>query len=324
MKNKHKSKGLRAFSLIEISIVVLIVGILIAGITQSSRLISLARINTAKSLTQGSPASSIPNMSVWFESASDSVFDDSNIEDGDKVRTWNDINPQASTKANLNADSIEGSDGKVSDSAPIYQTDIINGLPAICFNDTALCGKDTGLSNYLKSQNFPSIISGSATVFVVFRLSSAKPTSDGSLFGKLASSTKTNPNVKMSIKSTGVFSYQDNGGEYEGSETLNDNSNYIISVVYNKNSTSTSDTNTNDGIAFFQNGEGKGKLDTTSEPNIGADGALFVGQDGNSSYYKGYIGELIIYDRALKKEERQSVESYLGRKWGIKMVTASY
>ncbi len=94
MKNKHKSKGLRAFSLIEISIVVLIVGILIAGITQSSRLISLARINTAKSLTQGSPASSIPNMSVWFESASDSVFDNSNIEDGDKVKAWNDIKLQ--------------------------------------------------------------------------------------------------------------------------------------------------------------------------------------------------------------------------------------
>ncbi len=128
----------------------------------------------------------------------------------------------------------------------------------------------------------------------------------------------------MSVKSDGLFSYHDKEGQYSGSEALKASNNYVLSVVYNKNSTSTSD-NTNDGVAFFQNGDAKGKLDTTSEPNIGADGELFVGQDGaGSSYYKGYIGELIVYDRALKKEERQSVESYLGRKWGIKMVTASY
>ena len=46
-KNLHK-----AFSLIELSIVVLIIGILIAGITQGSRLVRQSRLVVARSLTQ--------------------------------------------------------------------------------------------------------------------------------------------------------------------------------------------------------------------------------------------------------------------------------
>lgn len=48
-----------AFSLIELSIVILIVGILIAGVTQSSRMVGKSRIKTAKTLTQSSPVGSI-------------------------------------------------------------------------------------------------------------------------------------------------------------------------------------------------------------------------------------------------------------------------
>ena len=33
----------------------------------------------------------------------------------------------------------------------------------------------------------------------------------------------------------------------------------------------------------------------------------------------GDIGEIIIFSRALKTEERQAVERYLGKKWGIRV-----
>ena len=36
-----------------------------------------------------------------------------------------------------------------------------------------------------------------------------------------------------------------------------------------------------------------------------------------SSYFNGDIGEIIIYSRALKNEERVAVEAYLLKKWGI-------
>ncbi len=34
-------------------------------------------------------------------------------------------------------------------------------------------------------------------------------------------------------------------------------------------------------------------------------------------YFEGTIGEIIIFSRALKTEERTALEDYLGKKWGI-------
>ena len=47
-KKSQISKPSKAFSLIELSIVVLIIGILIAGVTQGSRLVRQSRLSTAQ------------------------------------------------------------------------------------------------------------------------------------------------------------------------------------------------------------------------------------------------------------------------------------
>jgi hypothetical protein len=36
-----------------------------------------------------------------------------------------------------------------------------------------------------------------------------------------------------------------------------------------------------------------------------------------ANYFNGYIGELIAYNASLSAAQRQSVQSYLGKKWGI-------
>jgi len=43
------------------------------------------------------------------------------------------------------------------------------------------------------------------------------------------------------------------------------------------------------------------------------------GTTPNDTYYKGNIGEIIIFSRAVKTEERQSIENYLSKKWKIKI-----
>jgi len=48
------SKIKTAFSLIELSIVILIIGILVAGVTQSSRLVRAIKLQTARSITNSS------------------------------------------------------------------------------------------------------------------------------------------------------------------------------------------------------------------------------------------------------------------------------
>jgi hypothetical protein len=39
----------------------------------------------------------------------------------------------------------------------------------------------------------------------------------------------------------------------------------------------------------------------------------------NLIYFNGTIAEIIIYSRALTDKERQGVETYLSKKWGIKL-----
>lgn len=57
----------QAFSLIELSIVILIIGILVAGVTQSSRLVRQIKLYSAQSITRSSDINSIGEMVFWAE-----------------------------------------------------------------------------------------------------------------------------------------------------------------------------------------------------------------------------------------------------------------
>ena len=63
MKNHSKL----AFSLIELSVVILIIGILVLGVTQGSRMMYEAKLKSAISLTQSSPVISMENLVLWLE-----------------------------------------------------------------------------------------------------------------------------------------------------------------------------------------------------------------------------------------------------------------
>lgn len=301
MKNK---RNLRAFSLIEISIVVLIIGILIAGVTQSSRLVAQAKVSTAKALTQSAPVSSIKGASLWIESVSEGSFQTADIDDGALVTTWKDINPQTGTKSDLSGGT-----------SPTYNTNIIGGLPAVKFN---------GSSTFLTTSNFLNITTGYSSVFAVVKLPVTLAAQ--TIFDK--SSAGSTPNIRLNTHATAAngWSYLDSAGTYSanGGAVVAGAGNYVVSMVYNAN-LATSGNNTTTGIAIFQNGAAKGKVSTTSTPNASASSGFMLGKDaGNTSFFGGYVGEVIIFDRALKKEERQSVESYLGKKWSITMTTESY
>lgn len=97
----------KAFSLIELSIVVLIIGILVAGVTQSSRLIRKMSLATAQSLTRSSPVNSIKDIVGWWETCLDESFGGTQPEEDqnggtDGISTWYDLNPQSSYKKQRN------------------------------------------------------------------------------------------------------------------------------------------------------------------------------------------------------------------------------
>ena len=116
----------KAFSLIELSIVILIIGILIAGAAQGINLYTKFKLSTARALTSSSPVSGIKDLVVWWDSVSEQSFDSSETYDGLQITNWYDLNPQTTAKNNARQAS--------SSLRPYYKDKCINQLPCVNFN----------------------------------------------------------------------------------------------------------------------------------------------------------------------------------------------
>jgi hypothetical protein len=191
--------------------------------------------------------------------------------------------------------------------------DGINGLPVLKFN---------GASN-LVAANFPTFSTGNYTLFIVYQSSL---TQNGTV---LSDRNGAAPQVKIqfSVINSGGGGYQicDNvvaSCFYSNALlTINNNTNYVFSAVYTAGAT----------VSYYQNGgnavviPGAGATPVsgaTGAPGPSA-GGLYIGSVSPAcclgNYFTGLIGEIIIFDRALKNEERTAIQNYLGRKWGIKI-----
>jgi prepilin-type N-terminal cleavage/methylation domain-containing protein len=283
----------KAFSLIELSIVVLIIGILIAGVTQGSRMVQQARIKTAQNQTTNSATASVPGLVLWLESTMDnsliSATNGNTIENGDNVMGWNDINTQVVTKNNV---SRAANNNNIT-----YLSSGINGLPAVNFNGTF------GVASSLNG----TVIKNPANNFTFFVVSKTNDTNS------------VNPRVTFmnGDLGTGGFGYSKNNAT--GQRDL-----VLIAVMDNYTSDSITSspeiiagTGNGTNINLFVNGTADALTPSTGTPNNPA-GAIYIGNcsSGNCPW-QGYIGEIIIYDHVLKASERKAVEAYLSKKWSI-------
>lgn len=276
----------RAFSLIELSIVVLIIGILIAGVTQGSRLINQSKIKIAQNQTQGSPVNSIPDLNLWLETTSDasvtSVTNGLNPENNDLISSWNDLNNQAIVKNNATQATTVNQ--------PQYVANGLNNLPALSFN---------GSNNFLNVSN---IMTGPTyTVFAVLeRLSSTS--------GVIIGGSSSLWGVSLGyVSSNQVQIYNGYGGQDWSPYTIAAYPTPIPQIM-----TFTNDSSRN--TVFYMNGVSYG---SQTRVLYGYPANYEIGGSANRGYFNGYVGEIIIYSRALKATERTSVENYLANKWGI-------
>ena len=295
-----------AFSLIELSIVILIIGILVAGVTQSSRLIRQMKISSARSITNSSPISSISNLSGWWETTLETSLDQ-NLSNNDKILSWNDINPQSLYKINFTQGNATYQ--------PQFVESGINGIPSLSFNNSFLT-----LTNFTLSGNY--------TFFIVFNSTSIS--SNGSSIISLTESSLHGINFAI-LSATGAYlglnrrfralhrsplgSATENDNYINASNTIADNKDYILSYSRNLN------TNQSD---FYLNGISANDATykgATAQALNSANLTLMIGNLMPSNLgrpFNGKISEIIIFDKALNSEEMKAVNDYLSKKYNIK------
>ena len=304
MKNSQKIN--KAFSLIELSIVILIVGILVAGVTQSSRLISRMKLFSAQSATISSDVASIPNLTMWLETSLDNSITNSagslQLDDNNSISSWNDINPQSSNKINVTQTNAS--------IQPTYKANGINGFPSINFN---------GSNQYLATMNSVPITLGDKDYSIILVWNSTSADIGG--LGQVVISQSDNPGSCSQMASFWIVSNTYGfAGACNDFRTVNiiSKTPYISILTVNNNLTT-------NNISVYTNsntptiGTSSGGV---SNLNIG-NGNLLIGaryQNGNvMQYYVGLISEIIIYDRTLKIDEIKSINAYLGKKYNIKI-----
>ena len=279
---KEFMKKTSAFSLIELSIVILIIGILVAGVTQSSRLVKQFRLQTARQLTTNSPVNTISNLAFWIESIQTGSFQESEASEGASVTSWIDVNKITTQKATTTLAGV----------APIYRQSAINSLPAVQFNGNGCF--------YINHVN---IVSTTQKTFFAVFLETGKNSASGTY---LYDNFIVPPQFAFIL--TTSFQGQIFGGSSVVAGSIPLNKPHILTVVHNT------------GSSFFRvNGTESPRANSGGNimgnvTRLGGGGCTYV----FDTFY-GYIGEFIIFDRVLKPDEYIDVENYLSKKWGIKL-----
>jgi type II secretory pathway pseudopilin PulG len=292
-------KKQKAFSLIEAAVVILIIGLIIAGITKSSRLVNDARLKNARAMSEGSAISSIKNLIFWFDATNKKSFDENEADNDAKLTNWYDINPQIVKKNNINQSII--------DSKPTYIRDAINHLPAVQFD---------GTDDYFRIDYSNEINPNKLTVFAVVKVAG---TSD---YGAIFSSRNNNggtPNKGVMIyvvpgtnpiyqvwNLPGTTTWQQLGNSEVAAGDID-----ILRLTIGTNET-----------ALYRNGTLTESDNVSYVPSDENEFRIGAGRNELSTaeyFFNGYIAELIMYERVLKNDEIVDIEKYLSKKWAINL-----
>jgi len=286
-KKYIKKINRNAFTIIEISVVILIISVMIVGVATGKTILTKSRLANAKSLTQQSIVNDLENdLIAWYETSLEGSFKPSESKtDGSLITIWKDSNKSVIAK----------NDASIGVSPTLVQNVFYNSIPGVRF---------TG-SQYLNF-NGSKFANNSYTVFVVEQRSSGK---SENYF--IAGGTNTiNSNLILGYKNNNTITQAHYANDFDiTNATLFPNYSSptprIHTFIYNNSI----------GKKYTLNG----KLMYTNSP--AQLNQLTSYSDARIGYYNsGYIGdlaEIIMFKRSLKTEEVEAIENYLGSKYGI-------
>lgn len=289
MKKYNKS----AFSLVEISIILLIIG-LIAAVISGQTILQNAKLSNAATLTQTSGIDKIPDLLAWYETSVDDSFKPDENANGINIGIWYNRNLKQEIRNDATQTSLS--------SQPLFTEKVfLNAIPALRFDGT----------NDFFSIDGSLLIGNSYTVFVVEqRRSSAVPSP---FLGAIGNTS--NQNLFLGYSSDTAIGYS----QFEHDSAV------TFTVAAYSTPTPTIHSfmlNNVAGMRYWRNGATNVTASNAATASLSALSQLGIGrfsQDNGStvSYYNGDIAEIIIFKRSLKTDEKRAVEYYLGKKYAI-------
>jgi prepilin-type N-terminal cleavage/methylation domain-containing protein len=281
MPNSTK-KTKSGFSIFELSIVILIFGLLVVGATKGGEMVRKSKVIAAASTTKSSIVGKIDGLVLWLETTMPDSFNNYEAADGIQVSTWYDISNSKTTAVNA----VQATTSR----QPTYTSNGINGLPALKF---VAYGFDNNADTF--------------TLFLVWQ-----PTLDPSLEMNLLEKWTGSSGYPYKLISKSKYTL----AAYDGS--LNPGVISSTSRQYGITHLVTGRKIKKDSIQMWVNGVSEGGTVTDTTNNSSNTSPLFIGSRNNdANFMDGYIGEIIIFDRALSDQEIEDVETYLGTKWSI-------
>jgi len=282
----HKqSINKKAFSMIELAVVIIIISILLGAVIAYNRMSSDATLTVARSLTKSSPVKDIDNLALWLETTMPQSVLSAEADDQKTVSTWYDLGPNHNK-------AIGGT---------TYIADAINGLPALRFN---------GSSDFLAFDG-SLLVNSNYTIFIVASRGSNK--ADNMILGGSSAVANNNLHIGYETKASFVIKHY---GESSSSDYINytipDYSDPIFqihSVVFDSNV----------GKAYYENGANK--ANATDKTSLASWTGSAIGRFATDNYFNGDIAEIIMFNRVLSNDERMDVEQYLSKKWDIKLTS---
>lgn len=296
-----KIKTSRAFSLIELSIVILVIGVLIAGITQASRLIKQFQLTTARTLTASSSVASIKGLVLWLDATSETTLTTNSTAttaartDGDLIYNWDDQSLQSQIKLRFSQ--------STSAARPVYLERGINNIPTLFFDaaDTPSTGDAMATASYSSTLN-----PAEFTFFVVIR-----PVYNVASVTYVIQNAASSKGFAWDKDSSHKFTYIGYNGTSSTNTTDSSVFSYNTPYIYSIYTSSTAQ-------GTYRNGTLQGSSSISHSPNTSA---LFTigcyASDGTNSCFDGHISEIIMFDNVLSNADRKDVEKYLSKKYAI-------
>jgi prepilin-type N-terminal cleavage/methylation domain-containing protein len=297
---KHSLK--KAFSLIELSVVLIIIGVLTIAIAQGGRLVNASKLLKAQGLTKTAPVLSIPGLTLWMEtSLNGSLTGASNanvISDEDTISAWND----------LSGNGINVSQA-TSGYQPTYSVSGINNVPALSFD---------GSNDYLFSTSLAPLYPGDDSFTFIAVWYKIDPSSNNrTVFEQNNNGTLTQgKRAAIVARSSSEYGFNGESNNFHGNSYIGGSpviSAIVLSAPTGEDSTITVDVYTNSNSVSASGTINASTQDAASD--IFCVGAKCL--SAKTEYWYGTIAEIMVFDRNLNRQEIVSINNYLSKKYNI-------